>query len=163
MGLQRNPGSGSKADCGFKLQNESIWGTNRISGTQFTPRTASIGVVRDKREQTLTLPLPEGKQSELEQEEGFEFPELNAEVEMKLADVETKLAKVRPQLEAAMAKAQVEMEKAQKDWCKKALEFKKQQLDTKKLQKQVEKAMHDAERNMELHFEFTNIDDDNMI
>jgi serine protease Do len=124
--------------------------------------SAAIGVVRDKREQTLNLPLPERKQSELEQEETFEFPEINAEVEMKLADVETKLAKVRPQVEAAMAKAQVQLEKTQKDLCKKAQEFKKQQLDSKKMQKQVEKAMHDAERNLELHFEF-NVDDDNMI
>ncbi len=127
--------------------------------------TASISIVRDKREQTLTLTVPERKQSQLEEEESILAPEFDAQIELKLADVETKLANITPKVERAMEKARVSLDKAQQDICKKAQELKKKQLNSEKIQKKVEKAMRDAERNIELRYEFATEDDDydNMI
>jgi C-terminal processing protease CtpA/Prc len=127
--------------------------------------TATIGIVRDKKEQTLTLTVPERKQSQLEEEESILAPEFDAQIELRLTDAETKIANITPQVERAMEKARVALEKGQHDLCKKVQELTKEQLDGKKLQKQMEKAMKDAERNLELRYEYVNIDDDedNMI
>lgn len=123
--------------------------------------TASISVVRDKREQTLTLTVPERKQSQLEDEETILAPEFDAQIEMKLADVETKLANITPEVEAAMEKAQISIGKAQHDMCKKAQELKMRQLNSEKIQKKVEKAIRDAKHNLELRYEYVTDDDDN--
>ncbi len=80
--------------------------------------SVSVGVIRDKKEQTLTLTLPERKDSGELIEESLEAPELNAERQLELSEVQNKLAKLRPQMEVAMQMAKEESRKASEELCK---------------------------------------------
>ena len=77
--------------------------------------SVSVTVIRDRKEQTLTLTLPERKDSGELIEESFEAPELDAERQLELSEVQNKLAKVRPQMELAMQVAKEESRKASEE------------------------------------------------
>src|SRR6266849_1862203 len=55
--------------------------------------TVSVSIIRDKKEQTLTLTLPERKQSELF-DESFDIPEIDAETLVDLSQVDSQLARM---------------------------------------------------------------------
>src|SRR5438128_5538104 len=55
--------------------------------------TATVSIIRDKKEQTLTLTLPERKQSELF-DESFEIPEIDAETRIDLSQVPSEAARL---------------------------------------------------------------------
>jgi serine protease Do len=77
--------------------------------------SVSVGVIRDKKEQTITLTLPEHKESGEVIEESLEEPELDAETQMELSEAQDEIAKLRPQMELAREesrKASAEMRKA---------------------------------------------------
>jgi serine protease Do len=62
----------------------------------------NIVVIRDKREQTLTLTLPEHKDSgDMYEEESLSMPEDTAENQLELSELREELAKLQPQLELA--------------------------------------------------------------
>ncbi len=84
--------------------------------------TASIGIIRDKRPQTLSLTLPDRKRSDLF-EESFELPEIDAETRIDLSQVQSELARVRPQISLAVRQAR---RTAAKELCKQKQELKKQ-------------------------------------
>jgi serine protease Do len=60
--------------------------------------TVSVGIIRDKKEQTVTLTLPEHKQSEVI-DETLEIPEIDAETRIDLRQVEDEIARIKPELE----------------------------------------------------------------
>ncbi len=62
--------------------------------------TAKVGILRDKREQTITLQLPERKQSDFF-EESFGLPQIKAETERELSAMDSQLALIKPQVELA--------------------------------------------------------------
>jgi serine protease Do len=73
--------------------------------------TVSVGIIRDKKEQTLTLTLPERKESGV-MEESFEWPEITAEAQMELSNAQSQ---IRPEIQAYTAqigRIRPEMEKA---------------------------------------------------
>jgi serine protease Do len=62
----------------------------------------SVGIVRDKKEQTLTLTLPERKDTgDTFEEESFGFPDIDIEANIDLNKIQTELAGVRPEMERA--------------------------------------------------------------
>src|SRR5258706_7143784 len=63
---------------------------------------ASVGVIRDKREQTISLPVPEHKRSGL-LEESMEAPEIDADID--LAEIQSDIAKLEPQIQLAVRQA----------------------------------------------------------
>lgn len=63
--------------------------------------SVSIVVIRDKKEQTLTLTLPERKDSGELINESLEVPELDAETQIELTEVQNEIAKLRPEMELA--------------------------------------------------------------
>jgi serine protease Do len=63
---------------------------------------ASVGVIRDKREQTISLPVPERKRSGL-LEESMEAPEIDADID--LAEIQSDIAKLEPQIQLAVRQA----------------------------------------------------------
>ncbi len=63
--------------------------------------SVAVGVIRDKKEQTLTITLPERKDSGELIEESLEAPELEAEAQRELSEVKDEIAKMRPQIEMA--------------------------------------------------------------
>jgi len=77
--------------------------------------SVSVVVIRDKKEQTLTITLPERRDSGEMIEESLEAPELNAEAQIELSEAQNEIAKLRPQMELAREesrKASTEMRKA---------------------------------------------------
>jgi serine protease Do len=77
--------------------------------------SVSVGVIRDKKEQTLTITLPERRDSGEMIEQSLQAPELSAETRAELTEVQNEIAKLRPQMELAREenrKASEEMRKA---------------------------------------------------
>jgi serine protease Do len=97
--------------------------------------TVSVVVIRDKKEQTLTLTLPDRKHSELF-EESFESPDIEIKTQAALASAQSTLAQVEPAMQnyaEAIKRMQPEMERINK-------QIQEQQL---KIQKGMEKARKD--------------------
>ena len=79
-----------------------------------TAGSVSVGVIRDKKEQTLTLTLPERKESGEMMEESLEAPELDADTQIDMSEVQDEIAKLRPQMELAVEQSR----KAADERCK---------------------------------------------
>jgi hypothetical protein len=93
---------------------------------------AAVTVIRDKREQNLTLTLPDKKDSGDLMEESFEVPELNAEAEMELSRTGAEIARMAPTLDKLQRNTP----------CYNKLQ-RRMQDSQKKLQQQSEKMRHE--------------------
>lgn len=115
--LIRSVEKGSRADkAGFragdvivKINGEPIHDASDFShALRFRQgTTASVGILRDRKEQTITLSLPERKQSRLDTE-SFEMPQLEARA-FELAQLEAGWARIQPQMQEAIHKAMSQM------------------------------------------------------
>src|SRR5260370_10817572 len=92
--------------------------------------SVKVSVIRDKKEQTLTLTLPERKESGEMIEESFEVPELDAETQAELSQVREEIAKLQPQMELATGETRKASEEVGKSLCaqKKQLQEQAQKL-----------------------------------
>ena len=61
--------------------------------------SAAVTVMREKREQNLTLPLPERKDSGRLFEDSFDIPDFTAETELAIQGAESEMAKLGPAME----------------------------------------------------------------
>ncbi|HZQ69378.1 MAG TPA: PDZ domain-containing protein [Terriglobales bacterium] len=135
--LVRSVEKGSRAEkAGFragdvivKVNNEPIADTGDFTHSFRSGKngTISVGVIRDKKEQTLTLTLPERNQSELFQE-SFEMPEIDAEAQIDMDTVKEQMQRVRPQLEFAerkMKQIKPEIDRATREFCEQQGQLKK--------------------------------------
>ena len=112
--------------------------------------TVSIGVLRDKKEQTITLSLPSRKQSQI-YEESFDAPEIDAETKREIQEAQTEIARARPEMAMAVREAErikPEMEQATKEWRREQeqmrKDLRKMQEDLRKQQRQMqEKLRHE--------------------
>src|SRR5271165_3177064 len=110
--------------------------------------SVSVGVIRDKKEQTLTITLPERKDSgEMIDEESLEDPELDADVQCDLSEVQDEIARLRPQMELAKQMAQEESGKAQAE-VRKAL-----RLQQKAMKEEGEKMMRESQKQFQKNSE----------
>jgi serine protease Do len=91
--------------------------------------SAIITVVREKKEQTFTLSLPERRNSGSLLEESFDFPDLSAEVEAQIAKASTQLARMQPALDKLQQKSDCWRQKLEKS--------------QRKMQQQQEKLRHE--------------------
>lgn len=126
-----------------------------------TNNKASVTVMRDRKEQTFTLTLPETRRTgslykacdsedwddcseELKTELAQMVPEMDtAELREIAPEIQGQMQDFKPQMEQwqnEMQKMKPELEKMQKDWCAKTLE------ERKELKKQVESVQKDVER-----------------
>jgi len=65
--------------------------------------TVTVGIIRDKKEQNLTLPLPERKDSgDLFEEESLDDVDIDAETHIDLSSLRSEMAQLRPQLQYAI-------------------------------------------------------------
>jgi serine protease Do len=88
--------------------------------------SVSVAVIRDKKEQTLTLTLPERKDSGEMIEESLEAPELDAETQAELSEVQNQVAKLRPQMELAAEQARKATAEMRKSLCSHQKQMKEQ-------------------------------------
>jgi membrane-associated protease RseP (regulator of RpoE activity) len=101
----------------------------------------SIGIIRDRKEQTLTLTLPP-RDSGAVQQEGSESPEIGAETEVDLGDMRQQIASLRPQMELAMR----ELQTAKPNLERQIMENAKQYRD---MARQIRHSQHEIERDLE--------------
>ena len=109
--------------------------------------SVSVSVIRDKREQTLTLTLPERKESGESIEETFEAPEMDAETQTGLSEVRNEIAKLQPEMELA----QQEMRKSvclQQKQVKEQVKNLREQLQPQ-LREAIEKSRQKLQQEME--------------
>jgi len=107
--------------------------------------TVTIGIIRDKKEQSLSLTLPERKQSGVQQE-SLEFPNIDVETQAQLDAVRTQVAQLKPQMmryAEEMKRIQPELEKAAKEAAEEQKEMQKE------IQKDIEKMKEDFQNQQE--------------
>jgi len=68
--------------------------------------SVNIAIIREKKEQTLTLSLPQPKDSGNIFEESFDVPDFDAETHIDLSEMQSEVARLRPQLELASQEVQ---------------------------------------------------------
>src|SRR3989454_8044166 len=107
--------------------------------------TATVGIIRDKKQQTLSLTLPDRKRSDLF-EESFELPEIDAETRINLSQVQSELAHVRPQIALAVQQAR---RSATKELCKQRQELKKQGQEIQKELLNQRRELRDQQRELQ--------------
>jgi serine protease Do len=125
--LVRSVEKGSSADkAGFragdvivKVNGEAIHDSGDFSHALRSRKdnTASISVIRDKKEQTITITLPERKQSDLFRESlDVNIPAIDAETRDELSKLQSEMAHLTPEMEEAinreleLVKPQIERE-----------------------------------------------------
>jgi len=116
--------------------------------------SVGMGVIRDKKEQTLTITLPERKESGEMIEESRDAPELDAETQMELTEVQDEIAKVRPQMELATEQSRRASEELRQALCGQQKELKEQaekfsQEYGRKFQEEFEKGREKVEKQLE--------------
>ncbi len=126
-------------DVIVKVNGEAIHDTGDFTHALRSHKetTASIAIIRDKKEQTITLTLPERKQSELFGE-SMEIPEIKANVDVELSDLRAELADLKPEMEEAVNR---EMERIKPD-----IELAKR--ETNRHGQEVRKQMREVQREM---------------
>ena len=94
--------SGFRAgDVIVKVNGESIHDSGDFTHAMHGRKSSALNVsiIREKKEQNLTLTLPERNQSEI-LDESFDLPEVDdAETVIDLSDAQSEIARVRPELE----------------------------------------------------------------
>jgi predicted metalloprotease with PDZ domain len=116
--------------------------------------SVSVGVIRDKKEQTLTLTLPEHKESGEMFEESLEDPDVNAESQIDLSEVQNEIAKLRPQLELAKEESRKVSEEVSQALCAHQKEIKEQAEKLRqelgpKVKEELEKSREKLQQEME--------------
>ena len=104
-GSRREKAGFRAGDVVVKVNNQAVHDASDFTHAlrSSSGNSASVTVMREKKEQTLTLPLPAKKDSGSLQEDSFDCPELSAETEQALKTAGEVLARVGP---STMQKAQ---------------------------------------------------------
>jgi serine protease Do len=137
--LVRSVEKGSRAEkAGFragdviiKINGEPVHDSSDFSHALRSGKnnSATVNVLRDRKEQTITLTLPERKESELNGA-SFEIPQFDAETGRELGELASEWAHVGPEMEEAIHQSLDQIgpavEEAQKDFSKQQGEYKKQ-------------------------------------
>jgi serine protease Do len=123
--LVRSVEKGSRADkAGLRagdvitrVGDQPVHDTSDFTHALHSHSTGSIGVsvMRDKKEQTLTITLPDRKESGGVIEESLDAPELDEETQIELSKVQDEVARLQPQMELVTAetrKASAELRRA---------------------------------------------------
>lgn len=113
-----------------------------------------VAVLRDKKEQTLTLTLPERKDSGEMIEESLHAPELSAETQAELSEVQNEIAKLRPEMELARQEGRKASAEALKSLCSQQKQMKEQadklsQELGPKVQEEIQKSREKLQQEME--------------
>ena len=156
--LVRSVKDGSTADKGgfhagdviVKINGEPIHDSGDFSHALRGGKnnTASISVIRDKKEQTITITLPERKQSDIFRESlEMDVPEIDSEMRDEMSELQSEMAHLKPEMEEAvnrqLRQMRPEMERQSREARKRAEEFTRQMRD---LQRELRDHQHEVER-----------------
>ncbi|MGA7381012.1 MAG: PDZ domain-containing protein [Terriglobales bacterium] len=156
--LVRSVEKGSRADkAGFragdvivKINGEAIHDSSDFSHAlrERKDNTASIGVIRDKKEVNLTISLPERKQSEYR--ESLMLPEMDAETREQWSHLQSELAQVQPEMEEAVSRA---MEQVGPEVERQSREMLRQKQELRRQMRDLERSFRDHQRDFEREFQ----------
>jgi len=157
--LVRSVEKGSRAEkAGFhagdiivKVNDQPVHDTSDFSHVMKSRTSGSgsvsVGVIRDKKEQTLSLPLPEHKESGAILEESFEAPEIDTESVLELSKMGEEVAKLRPQLALAAESARKSAEDVRKAVCDQRKQIREQsEKQREQLRKEQQKLRNEMDR-----------------
>jgi serine protease Do len=166
--LVRSVEKGSRADkAGFhagdvivKINGEPIHDSGDFSHALRSRKdnTASISVIRDRKEQTITITLPERKQSDFFHESlDMDIPEIDAETRDEMSELESEMAHLKPEMEEAINRGieQVtpEIKRQTRDAQRRAEAFKRQMRD---LRRELRDQQRELERDLREGLEDSN-------
>ena len=153
--LVRSVEKGSRAEkAGFKagdvivkVNNEPVSDTGDFTHSLRAGKNGaiSVGIIRDKKEQTLSLTLPERSHSGI-LEQSLEMPDIDAQIDFD--NVNDLVDQVRPQLEFAereIKKIQPEVEKATRELAKQQAELRR---DMERMQRDMEREQRQLHEKM---------------
>ena len=154
--LVRSVEKGSRAEqAGFragdvivKVNGESISDsgdfTHAMHGRKSS--TVTVSIIREKKEQNLTLTVPERNQSELlDTDETLEQPDADAETVIDLSEVQSEMARVRPEIERAVREGR----RARPDIEEATQELRNHQEELKEEMRELERELKDRELEMQ--------------
>ncbi|HEV2395619.1 MAG TPA: PDZ domain-containing protein [Candidatus Sulfotelmatobacter sp.] len=136
--LVRSVEKGSRADkAGFhagdvvvKVNDQPVHDTSDFAHGMKSRSGNSVNVVvmRDKKEQTLTLSFPSRKESGdlYEEESFFDEPQVSAESMLELSELRDQLAQLQPEIVLGAADSRKAAEEMRKEFCKRQKEFQQQ-------------------------------------
>ena len=139
--------SGFRAgDVIVKVNNETIDDTGDFTHTLRMKRddaketTVSVGIIRDKKEQTLTLSLPARQRSEM-RDESWQMPEIDAKVKAEIDQARVYVSQLQPE----MMKYAEDVKQLKPEMEKMAEEVKEQQ---EEIQKNMQQEMEDLQKEL---------------
>jgi serine protease Do len=155
-------------DVVVKVNNEGVQDTSDFTRALRARGGSSVtlGIMRDKREQTLTLTLPERKESGAlmdGENETIEMPDIDVEAFDGLEDIQTQVARIQPEVQLAIEESRRMVEDAASD-CAKAKELEEQREELQNQADEMKKELEDEkedlidqqqelqEENFEIHF-----------
>ncbi len=112
---------------------------------------AAVTIMRDKHEQTLTLTLPDKKDSGQLFEGGFEIPDFTTKTELAIDRAEGEMARLAPEIEMAQRNMQVAAEAqkmAEENFCLQQKDFKNRMEEQQKKMKQRKQMILDRQKTM---------------
>jgi serine protease Do len=158
--LVRSVEKGSRAEqAGFragdvivKVNGESISDsgdfTHAMHGRKSS--TVTVSIIREKKEQNITLTVPERNQSELlDTDETIEETDVDAETVIDLSEVQSEVARVQPEIERAVRRARPEIEEATRELRNHQEELKQEMRELERELKDREQEMQDREQEMD--------------
>jgi serine protease Do len=144
--LVRSVEKGSRADkAGFragdvivKINDEPIHDSGDFGHALRARKdnTAAISVIRDKKEQLITITLPDRKQSKTF--ESFDVPALDAETSDEISELQAQLAHLQPEMEEAVNRATAQM----------TPEIQRETREARKYAEQIKREMRDLQREL---------------
>ncbi len=155
--LVRSVEKGSRAEkAGFragdviiKINGESVSDSSDFShlirGRK--DNSVKVGILRDKKEQTITLTLPQRNESKNVFEETWEVPEFDADVDVNLANLNVQLAQIQPNIQLAMREMQKSMAANKKTF---AQQQKKLQQQLKQQQEELKKELLKTQKQLDI-------------
>lgn len=155
--LVRSVEKGSRAEkAGFragdvivKINDQAVHDTSDFTHAVKSRHgnSVNVGVMRDKREQNLTLSLPERKESgDLMEEESFsDEPFIQAERALEMSELQNEIAKLRPQMKLAAENSRKAARELRSELCQEQREIRQQ---TEKQRKEVQKNLEHLRRQL---------------
>ena len=151
--LVRSVEKGSRAEkSGFRagdvivrVNNQPVHDTSDFSHALHSTGkgTITVGIIREKREQNLTLTLPERKDTGDYFEESLDSTDLNARVQRELTSARKQIAQFEPQMQYAIQESRQALEKVRPE-IEKAQRAAREEVERER--PQIERALREAQR-----------------
>jgi serine protease Do len=110
--------------------------------------TVNVSIIREKKEQNLTLALPERNQSEF-LNESFDVPDVDAETVIDLSEAKAEVARMKPALEQAVR----EIQRVKPSLAEGTQEFRQHRDELKKEMRELQRRLHDQELQLRKNLE----------